>query len=162
MALAVDDRALVLRLAAPENEDKILALAIQRRDHRVGERLPSLALMRSGAPVFDRQAGVQQQHALPCPAFEIAMAGVGYPKIGCQFLVDVLKRWRWGHAMRHGKAEPMRLARPVIGILAKDHDLHIVEGRQLEGPENLASWRIYAFAGRLFGAQELAQPCHMR
>ena len=94
MAIAVDDRTLLLGLAPPEDEHEILALAVQCRDHGVGKGLPPLALMRSGAAVLDRQAGIQQQHALPRPAFQIAVSRVGDAEIRRQFLVDVLQRRR--------------------------------------------------------------------
>ena len=162
MALAVDDRALVLGLAPPEDEDEILALAVQCRDHGVGKGLPPLALMRSGAAVLDRQAGIQQQHALPRPAFQIAVSRVGDAEIRRQFLVDVLQRRRRGNAMRHRKAQPVRLSGAVIGVLPQDHHLHLVERCQLEGAEDLASRRVDAFAGGLFGPQEIAEPGHMR
>ena len=106
MALAVDNLALVLGLAPPEDEDEILALAVQCRDHGVGKGLPPLALMRSGTTILDRQTGIQQQHALSRPAFQIAVPGMGDAKIGCQLLVDVLKRG--------GRSDPMASKRVLL------------------------------------------------
>ena len=162
MACPVDDRALVLRLAAPQDKDKILALAVQRGNHRVGKGLPSLALMRSGAPVLDGETGIEKQHALACPAFKIAMSGMRNAQITLKLAINVLKGWWRGDAARHGKTEPMRLSRPVIGVLAEDHHLHIIERRQLKGAEHPASRRVDAFAGGFLGAQEGTQRHHMR
>ena len=118
--------------------------------------------MRSGAAVLDRQAGIQQQYALPRPAFQIAVTRVGDAEICGQFLVDVLQRGRRGNTMRHRKAQPVRLSGAVIGVLPQDHHLHLVEWCQFEGTENLASRRVDPFASGLFGPQEIAEPGHMR
>ena len=40
------------------------------------------------------------------------------------------------HPRRDGEAEPHRLAAAVVGILAQDHDAHVVERRQPEGVED--------------------------
>ena len=63
--------------------------------------------------------------------------------------------------MRYRKAKPVRLSGAVIGVLPKYHHLHIVERCQLEGAEDLASWRVDTFAGGLFGTQKIAEADHM-
>ena len=45
---AVDQLALGLRVAAPEQEHEALALAVERVDAGIGETFPALALMRAG------------------------------------------------------------------------------------------------------------------
>ena len=162
MTLPVDHGALVLCLAAPQDENKILPLAVQRRDDGVGEGLPALALMGSGATVLDCQAGVQQKNALPCPAFKIAVPGKRQAEIGLKFLVDILKRGRRHDALRHGKAQTVRLSGAVIGVLTKDDHLHVVEGRQLEGPEYLSSRRIDPLAGGFLFTKKSAERLHVR
>ena len=56
----------------------------------------------------------------------------------------------------------MRLPGPVIGVLTEDHDLDLVEGCQLERPENLVPRGVYPFAGGLLGPQKTAQRRHVR
>ena len=46
-----------------------------------------------------------------------------------------------GDAVRHREAEPHRLARAVVRVLAEDHDAHVVERRQGERIEHEARWR---------------------
>src|SRR3546814_8231235 len=57
-------RRLALRVAAPQDEDLGRRVGGDRRDRGVGEALPPLALMRRGHSRLDRQAIVEQQHAL--------------------------------------------------------------------------------------------------
>ena len=73
MPASINAGPLVLCLAAPQDEGQPLMLMVQSGDDSIGKRLPSLALMRPGATVLDGQAAVQQQDALPRPAFQIAM-----------------------------------------------------------------------------------------
>ncbi len=61
-----------------------LALLVDLADHRIGELLPALALMRRGLRLLDGQNAVQQQDALPGPMLQEAMprrldAEVGSP-----------------------------------------------------------------------------------
>ena len=61
--LRIDQLALGLCVAAPEQEDQALALARQGVDDMVGETFPALALVRSGLAVLDgdnRDASVEQ------------------------------------------------------------------------------------------------------
>ena len=55
----------------------------------------------------------------------------------------------------------MRLARPVIGILAEDDDPDLVERRQIERREPLAAFGEDALAGLPFGDEEVLQRLHI-
>ena len=48
MTLAIDNRAFLLRITAPEQKDKVFPADIERGNDGIGEAFPSLALMRSG------------------------------------------------------------------------------------------------------------------
>src|SRR5262249_55368447 len=54
MSSPIDDRALLLRVTAPQHEDDPFTLLVQDLDDAIGERFPTASLMRTGAPSFDR------------------------------------------------------------------------------------------------------------
>src|SRR5690606_34842358 len=62
----------------------------------------------------------------------------------------------------HREAQAMRLAGAVVRILAEDHHLHLLEGRGVQGGEDLRPGRMDALAGRLFPTQEGGQFLHLR
>src|SRR3546814_4647095 len=72
---------LLLRMAAPQDEDLGGRVGGDRGDRGVGELFPPLALMRCRHAALDRQAIVEQQHALACPMFEITMRRPRNPKV---------------------------------------------------------------------------------
>ena len=90
------------------------------------------------------------------------MAWMGDAEIGGQLLVYVLERGRGTHARRHRETQPVRLAWPVIGVLAKDHRLYRIERRKREGVEDLVPWRIDAPSLGLPPAQKIAKTFHVR
>ena len=77
-------------------------------------------------------------------------------KVICQFFIDILQRWRRGNAAAHRKAEAMRLSCPMIGVLAKDNDFHLIEWCHVKGGKNFAASRIYMFSSRFFSTKKLA------
>jgi hypothetical protein len=161
MAVAVDHLALGLRVAAPQQEDKAFAFAIQRVHHMVGEPLPALACMGTGAAFLDREHGVQQQHALPRPRQQAAVVRTRDADVALQFLEDVVQRRRHGNARLHGEAQPVRLSRTVVGILAEHHDLDVVERRGVERTEDARRRRKDARARLPAFAQERRQLLHV-
>ena len=66
------------------------------------------------------EGGVEQQHSVASPSFEVAVVGRFDPEILLQLCENVDKRRGYLHAMTHRKAEPVGLARTVVGILAED------------------------------------------
>lgn len=55
----------------------------------------------------------------------------------------------------------MCLTEPMVGILAKNDDLDLVERREVESAEIFRALRKDALAGGLFGKQELFQLLHV-
>ena len=84
------------------------------------------------------------------------MTRMGQAKVICHFFIDVLQRWRWGNAVAYGKAKAMRLSCPMIGVLAKDDDLHLIEWRHVKSDKDFAASWIYVFSSGFFSAQKLA------
>ena len=58
--------------------------------------------------------------------------------------------------MAYGKAKAMRLPYPMIGVLAKDNNLHFIEWRYVKGGKDFAASRIYMLSSGFFSAQKLA------
>src|SRR6478736_10028004 len=75
MAAGVDQGALGLGIAAPQQEDQAFAFAVQMIDDVIGETFPALALVRAGQAALDREHGIEQQYALPRPRNQAAMIG---------------------------------------------------------------------------------------
>ena len=117
MALAVNHGAFLLRIATPEHEYQVIALLIELTNGGIGEFLPALALVRTGIALLHRQCGIEQEHALLRPLFQVAVAGRSDAKIAFEFLVDIHQRGRNAHALAHGKTQAMGLVRPVVRIL---------------------------------------------
>ena len=134
MARAVDERALALGGTSPQDEDEMVAARRERVDDGVGEDLPAPVLVRARAVRRDGQRRVQQEHAFARPGHQVGHFA--------ELLGDVLQRRRRPHARRHVEGEPLRLAGLVVGVLAEDDDLHLVERRAVERLENPAGRRV--------------------
>src|SRR5207342_1617059 len=161
MLRGVDHLALRLRVAAPQQEHQVLALAIEHFDDVVGETFPTLALVRARAAFLDRQHRVEQQHTLFGPMRQAPMRGARDPEIAMQFLEDVLQRRRHRGAVLHGETQAMRLPEPVVRILAEHDDLHLVEGRGIQRREDLGHRWEYVRALPDALTEERAQLLHV-
>ena len=64
VARRIDDRALALRVRAPQHVDDPVAVRGDRTHHRIGELFPAPAGMRGGLVCAHGQHRVEQQHAL--------------------------------------------------------------------------------------------------
>src|SRR3546814_1422747 len=103
-----DERRLLLRVAAPQQErDRGLA-CVDQPDDGVGEAFPAAALVRSGVARLDGQHRIEQQHPLFGPMFEKAVARGRYVEIGLKFLVDVDEAGRHADAGPDRKEQSMR------------------------------------------------------
>ncbi len=83
MARAVDVRAFVPRVVAPEDEDDMFALFGKFLYRRVGELFPAFALVRAGYAGSHRERRIQKQHTLLRPARQIGIATHRMPEVGC-------------------------------------------------------------------------------
>ena len=73
---------------------------------------------------------------------EASALGHGRAKVGLDFLEYVDERRRKGHSIVHREAQPLRLARLVVRVLADDYHLHLVKRAQVEGVEYQPSRRV--------------------
>ena len=81
---------------------------------------------------------VQQQHSLLCPGRQTAIFRWGNAQICLQFEKNIFQRGGQGNAAGDAKAKPVGLPGPVIGVLADDHDFHLVKGRVQKAVEDQA------------------------
>ena len=151
VTVAVDKRALLLCIRTPENEDKMLAALGKRADDCVGEHFPALVLVASRAMRRDGQRRVEKKNALVRPLEEIWHVA--------KFLRNVDERRRRSDFRRHVEREPLCLPRLVVGILAENHDLDLVERRAVERVEYLSRRRIddAVPVGGLYEADEFGE-----
>ena len=56
---AIDMHALSFRIIAPQDEDEVLALFVERADYRISELLPPLPLMRAGLRRAHGERGIE-------------------------------------------------------------------------------------------------------
>ena len=160
VALAVDHVGLATGIASPEHIDQMLALACKGLDGGVGEVAPAQHGVAVGLVGPHRERGVEQQHALARPALQVAAGGHGSAHVLLYLLEDVLQRGREGHAVLHREAQAVSLAGLVVGVLADDDHLHLVEGAQVEGIEDEAARRIAGSSG-VFLSHAFGQLCEI-
>ena len=106
------------------------------------------------------ERGVEQQHALAGPPREVAVLRHGHAKVIANLAEDVLQRRGEGHAGLHGEAQPMGLSRLMVGVLADDDHLHLVEGTEVEGIEDETGRRVAAH-GLVLLTHGLGQLCEI-
>src|SRR6056297_3973870 len=132
MAVAVDAVPLALRLTAPEHEYRRSLAAVDNLDDAVRESLPAFSLVRAGLAALYREHGVEQQHTVVCPRLQAAVARDNEAEVIVQFLEDIDQRRRNPDARADREAQPVRLARPMIGILTENHDPNARRGRRVQ------------------------------
>ena len=84
------------------------------------------------------------------------MVGYWASDIGVQFFVDVAKRRRDFYTFWHGEAQAMRLFDVMVGVLAEQENIRILERRELQGGENIL-FRREDFMFVPFGFEERLQ-----
>ena len=98
--------------------------------------------MAVGSMGTDGQRGVEQQDTLFRPPRQVSRHRHGRPQVISNLLEDVLQRRREGDAFLNREAQPMSLSGLMIGILANDDHLHLVERTEVEGVEDEAGRRV--------------------
>ncbi len=142
MALFVDQRELLLRVVAPEHEDRGVGAGGDGPDHGVGDLLPALALVGVGLACAHRQHRVEEEHPLLGPRHQIPVVRDRQAELLLHLLVDVAQGGRRLHARPHGEAQAVPLPLAVVGVLAEDQDLHLVVRSRFQSREHLLPGRI--------------------
>mmetsp|Transcript_76470 Transcript_76470/g.224419 ORF Transcript_76470/g.224419 Transcript_76470/m.224419 type:complete len:207 (-) Transcript_76470:254-874(-) len=164
MARSVHKLPLLLRKTAPEQEDHPLRMFIYHSNHSVCEALPTTPGMgvRLCVPAANRQSGIEQQHALPCPLQQVPVCGsLEAVHVGGQLLVHVLETRRRRDARWDAEAEAMRLPWLVVGVLAKKYNLQLAQRCQVEGLEDLVLLGIHGMQATLLG-NKIRDVCKVR
>ena len=137
----VDELRFLLCIVAPQHKYDVFALCGQGFDGAVGELFPTVPLMRSGHVGTHGECGVEQQYALPRPAFEVAVWQRFDAEVAANLFVDVAQRWRQFYVFVDRETEPVCLPDAVIGVLPDDDDFDAVERAEVKGVENEARRR---------------------
>lgn len=123
----IDERLLTAGVATPKEEDEVVALFVEVFNRGFGEGLPALAAVRAGFVGFDRENIVEHEDALVLPGFKIAGFISMMTVLSVNFFVNIDERGRDRLRVGDGKGEAVGGARRVIGILAEDDDLNLME-----------------------------------
>ena len=142
MARAVDESAFFLCVAAPKDKDQPVPLRGEAANDGIGKLFPAVPLVRPSLMSAYGERGVEQQHALFCPAAQAARCGHGASQVVGYFLKDVLQRRGESHTVGHREAQAFCLPLLVIRVLPEDYHLDLVERAKVEGVENLPPGRI--------------------
>ena len=125
-------RAQFLSGAAPQQKHRGRVALGQVFDHRVGEHLPAQFAVAVGAVFFYGQHTVQQQHALPRPGAQVAVAWRGRAQVLLLFGKDIAQRGRDFHPGRHREGQAVRLAFAVVRVLAENDHFHLIGRGEVE------------------------------
>ena len=163
VTVAVDKRAFLLSVAAPQHKDQMLAFLIQLSDDFIGKRLPAKSRMRMRCTGTDSQYCVQQQYALFRPMLQIAvLRNLKALNIRRQLFININQR-RWHRNFRlDGKRQTMRLTRAVIRVLPQYHYFYISEFCRPKGIEYIAFRRINGYPRLPFMANLLQNRLKIR
>jgi len=149
----VDEYLFFLREFAPEEVDEMLFLGRNLRDDGVGEFGPADLGVAHGFVGADGEGGVEEEDTLFGPVGEIALFGDGHPDVLVQFFINVDEGWGRRDALLDGEAEAVGLTGAVVGVLAEEDDLDLVEGGGVERVEDKAAGRIDRPSGHPFGLE---------
>jgi hypothetical protein len=100
------------RRLAPQQKDA--GASGQGCENATRHVLPALFLVRMGLPLADRQDGIEEEHALACPAHEVSVGRPRYePLVRAQFLVHVAQGGRQGLVVG---SDGKTVSRKCIGV----------------------------------------------
>src|SRR5690606_23645272 len=114
-----------------------------------------------GLTLLNSQYGVEEKHALIRPRNEITMIRSFDADVRFDLLEDIHERRRGCHTGANGKTQPVRLTRPVVRILTKNDDLHLVKRRMVKGSEPLVRFWIDLFPGIQFFFEKDTKVLHI-
>ena len=115
-----------------------------------------LPLWELGCPGPHGEHGVEKEHAVLSPRHKTGRS-VFNARLVADLLEDILKRRRSGHARFYGKAKPVRLPFPVVGVLPEDDRFHAFVRCVTQRVEDVVHVRIDGVTA-VFLFEEFAQP----
>ena len=141
---------------SPKQEDEPFPIPRQGFYDGIGEGFPPSARMAEGLVCTDAEAGVEQEHSLPCPTGEVATLWYGSARLRLYLLKDIPERRRKGNAVLNGEAKSVCLPVAMVRVLPQDDHLNVVERRLVEGIED-EPCRRKALHGAILLADEVSQ-----
>ena len=108
----------------------------------IGEVAPTQHGMTVGLMGTHGQSGVEKQHSLSGPAFQVTTRWDRLFQVVLNFLEDVLKRRREGHTILNRETQSVGLPRLVVRVLTYYDNLYLVKGTQVEGIEDEPCRRV--------------------
>ena len=142
MFAPIDEGPFLLGIGSPKDEHQMLPLLGQNTDGGIGKFLPTLALVRACLMGTDGECGIEQEHPLVGPTGEVSARRDVDAQVALDFLEDVLKGRREGHALVHGETESVCLSGTVVRVLSDNHHFGLMERTEIEGVEDEFSRRI--------------------
>src|SRR3989344_1571276 len=134
---AVDVRAFLFGVIAPQYEYEVLAQVSKIFYRRIGKLLPPLPLVRARSAGTHRERRVQQENSLRGPARKVGVATHRVPEVRFELLENILERRRRRDARVDRKAQAIGLPRPVVRVLPEYDDLHRLERALVKCAENI-------------------------
>ena len=156
VARTVYDGALALCVAAPEDEDQVLFLLVQKTYDRVSKCLPSFSLVRTGFVGSYRQGCIQQENALFGPAGQVAACRDVSANVISYLFENILQGGWELNPIVDRETQSVSLSRSVVGVLTDDDHLDRLKRAKVEGIEDVCTGRI-AWAGLIFGLDKVGK-----
>lgn len=145
VARTVYDGALALCVAAPEDEDQVLFLLVQKTYDRVCKCLPSFSLVRTGFVSAYGQGCIQQENALFGPAGQVAACRNISANVISYLFENILQGGWELNPIVDRETQSVSLSRSVVGVLTDDDYLHLVEWTEVERIEDKTPGRVDTF-----------------
>ena len=142
MARGIDQRQLLLSIAAPEHEHHGFCFRIDLLDDGVGKRFPAFALVRVRLMGADCQHCIEHQYPLLRPRNQKSVIWDLASDILVQLFVDIPQRRGSLDSGPDTEAQAMGLSGSMIRVLAQQKNTHLVIGRQLKCREDILFRRI--------------------
>ena len=142
MAGRIDQRQLLLGVAAPEHEYDRIYFRIHPLDDSVGEYFPSSTFMRVRLVSADRQHRIQHENSLLRPGNQKAIVSSFAAIVFTQLFVYVSQRRRRLDTWADTEAEAMCLPGTMVWVLTQQENPCILIGRQLKRREDIFLRRV--------------------
>ncbi len=143
MAFPIDHRAFFLSVRAPQHKHNTLAMLVDKGNHLISKRFPAKTGVGMGLTGAYGEHRIQQHDALARPAFEITVAGADKTRNRpFQLFIHVHQGRRRLNTRANRESQTVRLIRPMIGVLAQDHNFDVAQFGKPESVKHIFSGRI--------------------
>ena len=157
--VCVDEFDFLAGVGAPQAKYCRLLAGGHRADDGIGKALPPLAFMGVGLVGLDGEHRIEQQHTSLAPCAQVTLFRRCYTEVSLQLLENVAQRGRRFRRRFDGEAQPVGLSGAVIGVLAQQQHLDVVQCSQFQGREHLGGRgeNLFGLALRLHKGLKLGE-----